>query len=122
MTGSLGAHVVSQLISRDDVQKVYCLVRASSCSNASMRVKRSLRERSLLHNIPLEARQKIVALPADFKRKDLGLLPQIYDQISIEITGLIHCAWSVNFNLGLDSFEADCIAGKYHPLMPVYSV
>lgn len=35
-----------------------------------------------------------------------------------EITSLIHCAWSVNFNLGLGSFEADCIAGR-HTTQPV---
>jgi len=27
------------------------------------------------------------------------------------MTGLIHCAWSVNFNLSLESFEQDCVAG-----------
>ena len=27
---------------------------------------------------------------------------------------MIHCAWSVNFNLTLESFEKDCIAGANH--------
>ena len=110
-TGSLGAHVVAQLIVQYRVKKVYCPVRASSF-NARMRVIRSLRERSLYHNLPLAARRKIVALPSKFGNAQLGLDKETYLQISSEITSLIHCAWSVNFNLGLGSFEADCIAGK----------
>jgi thioester reductase-like protein len=111
-TGSLGAHVVAQLIVQDRVKKVYCPVRASSSFNAGIRVIRSLRERSLYHNLPLAARRKIVALPSNFGNAQLGLDKETYSQISSEITSLIHCAWSVNFNLGLGSFEADCIAGK----------
>lgn len=111
-TGSLGAHVVAQLVVLDSVRKVYCPVRASSNFNANMRVTRSLRTRSVYHNLPLAARAKIIALPSNFGDPKLGLDEETYSQISSEITSLIHCAWSVNFNLGLGSFEADCIAGK----------
>jgi thioester reductase-like protein len=111
-TGSLGAHVVAQLIVQNHVKKVYCPVRASSNFNAGIRVIRSLRERSLYHNLALAARAKIVALPSNFGDAQLGLDEETYSQVSSEITSLIHCAWSVNFNLGLGSFEADCIAGR----------
>jgi thioester reductase-like protein len=40
----------------------------------------------------------------------------MYGEISSKINGLVHCAWSVNFNLGLGSFEADCIAGTHNLL------
>jgi len=120
-TGSLGAHVVAQLIVQDRVRKVYCPVRASSNFNAGVRVIRSLRERSLYHNLPLAARRKIVALPANFGSAQLGFDEGTYSQISYEITSLIHCAWSVNFNLGLRSFEADCIAGKQTTQQPPYA-
>lgn len=113
-TGSLGAHVVSQLVLRPDVKKVYCLVRASSPSKARLRVIRSMRDRCVYHILPLEARQKIEALPADFGKADLGLSSEQHSLITSQITFLLHCAWSVNFNLGLGSFEADCIAGKQH--------
>jgi carbohydrate kinase (thermoresistant glucokinase family) len=113
-TGSLGAHLVSQLVLRSDVKKVYCLVRARSLSNARLRVIHSMRERSVYHNLPLESRNKLVAVSADFSKVSLGLSPELYNEIASEITGLIHCAWSVNFNLGLGSFEADCIAGAHN--------
>lgn len=118
-TGSLGAHVVAQLIVQDHVKKVYCPVRASSDFNAGIRVIRSLRERSLYHNLPLAARAKIVALPSNFGDARLGLDEETYSQASSEITSLIHCAWSVNFNLGLGSFEADCIAGRQRKKQPL---
>lgn len=96
----------------ENVRKVYCPVRASSNFDAHMRVIRSLRARSLYHTLPLEARAKIFALPSNFGDARLGLDEVTYDQITSDITSLIHCAWSVNFNLGLGSFEADCIKGE----------
>ena len=113
-TGSLGAHLASQLVIEKDIKKVYCLVRARSPSNARIRVIQSMLERSVYHNLPLAARKKIIALPADFSKPSLGLELAIYNNIASEITGLIHCAWSVNFNLGLRSFEADCISGTHN--------
>jgi carbohydrate kinase (thermoresistant glucokinase family) len=110
-TGSLGAHIVAQLVLREDVRKVYCLVRASSFANARLRVIRSMRERSVYHCLTLDARRKIAALPSNFGDASLGLSPEMYAEIASNITGLVHCAWSVNFNLSLGSFEADCIAG-----------
>jgi thioester reductase-like protein len=89
------------------------LVRAKSPADAHRRVVTSLRERAIYHEMSLAARQKIVALPADLSKADLGLNANVYENIARNITGLIHCAWSVNFNLNLSSFEKDCIAGKY---------
>lgn len=75
-----------------------------------------MRERSVYHYLTLEARRKIVALPSNFGDAALGLSPDRYSEIASNITGLIHCAWSVNFNLGLGSFEVDCIAGAHNLL------
>ncbi|KUJ11100.1 putative NRPS-like enzyme [Mollisia scopiformis] len=113
-TGSLGAHLVSQLVLREDMKKVYCLVRASSQENAYLRVVRSMQERAVYDHLPLAGREKIVALPSHFGDASLGLSSKMYSEIVSNITGLIHCAWSVNFNLGLGSFEADCIAGAHN--------
>jgi hypothetical protein len=71
-----------------------------------------MRDRCVYHYLPLDARKKIVAIPADFSKTSLGLEADLYREIASEVTGVLHCAWSVNFNLGLGSFEADCIAGK----------
>lgn len=110
-TGSLGAHTIAQLAVRPDVKIIYCLVRAKTNSDARNRVISSLRERIVYHTLPLIARQKLVALSSDFSKADLGLGWETYDAIACNLTTLIHCAWSVNFNLNLSSFEKDCIAG-----------
>jgi hypothetical protein len=113
-TGSLGAHTIARLAIRPDVKKIYCPVRAETAASAHLRITNSMRERAVYHNLPLSARQKLVALPSNFALEDLGFGRDMYSQISKEITCLIHCAWSVNFNLGLSSFEKDCIAGKLY--------
>ncbi|OQV10495.1 hypothetical protein CLAIMM_14484 [Cladophialophora immunda] len=109
-TGSLGAHLVAQLVRRQDVSEVCCLVRASSETSARCRVVKSMQERAVYHTIPLELRRKITCYPSDFSKPNLGLGDRLYARISAKITCLVHCAWSVNFNKNLSSFEADCIA------------
>lgn len=113
---------MAQLVVQDHVKKVYCPVRASSNFSAGIRVIRSLRERSLYHGLPLLARAKVVALQSNFGDAQLGLDEVTYSQVSSEITSLIHCAWFVNFNLGLGSFEADCISGKQMTQQSLYAL
>ncbi|KAF2704788.1 male sterility protein [Pleomassaria siparia CBS 279.74] len=115
-TGSLGAHVVAQLSSRPDVTRIYCLVRASSLEDASHRIQKSLLQRRIYHILPLDARSKVIGLPCDLSDPHLGLSDVIYSDVAKNLRSVIHCAWSVNFNLGLSSFEKDCIAGVRHLL------
>ena len=110
-TGSLGAHLVAQLVVRNDISEVCCLVRASSNTSARRRVIQSMQKRGVHHALPLTARRKITCYPSDFSRTKLGFDEASYSLLSRRITALIHCAWSVNFNKSLSSFEADCIAG-----------
>jgi carbohydrate kinase (thermoresistant glucokinase family) len=113
-TGSLGAHVLAQLVARDDIETVHCLVRAGNNQNAARRVTQSLLQRKIYHTLSLKSRSKINALPSDLSDARLGLPVATYDAISQKVTNVIHCAWAVNFNWGLRSFEKDCIAGVHH--------
>ncbi|KAF1961133.1 acetyl-CoA synthetase-like protein [Byssothecium circinans] len=115
-TGSLGAHVAAQLAICPDVVKVYCLVRARSPEEAKRRVQKSLLQRSIYHTLPLSARTKLTALPSDLSKPRLGLSDAVYSDLTRDLRSVIHCAWSVNFNLALSSFEKDCIAGVRHLL------
>ncbi|KAH8819123.1 putative NRPS-like enzyme [Xylogone sp. PMI_703] len=110
-TGSLGAHLLATLIQSDEVKTVYCLVRASSQVEAQHRVIRSLHTRRLYSNLSLIHRTKIISLPCDLSLPSLGLQPELFEKIASEITVLYHSAWNVNFNLRLNSFERDCVAG-----------
>jgi carbohydrate kinase (thermoresistant glucokinase family) len=113
-TGSLGAHVLAQLVARDDIKTVHCLVRAGNSKNAARRITQSLLQRKIYHTLSLEYRSKINALASDLSDCHLGLPVATYDAISQNATNVIHCAWAVNFNWGLRSFENDCIAGVHH--------
>ncbi|OJJ30358.1 hypothetical protein ASPWEDRAFT_120587 [Aspergillus wentii DTO 134E9] len=110
-TGSLGSHVATKLALLPDVQKVYCLVRASSSIEAYDRLLRSMRTRRVYDSLPNEARNKLIPLPSDFSQATLGLDSSTYNTLTSEITDVVHCAWSVNFNLQLSSFERDSIGG-----------
>lgn len=110
-TGSLGSHVVAQLAALGDVQRVYCLVRAGSHVEAYDRLLGSLRIRRVYDSLDDACRNKLTALPSSLSEPNLGLSPTTYNALASETTDIIHCAWSVNFNLHLRSFENDSISG-----------
>ncbi|KAL2827184.1 hypothetical protein BDW59DRAFT_171478 [Aspergillus cavernicola] len=110
-TGSLGCHVVAKLSALPGVQKVYCFVRASSPIDAYGRLLESLRARRVYDTLSTSAKKKLIALPSDLSVPTLGLGITTYNTLTSELTDIIHCAWSVNFNLHLSSFEMDNIAG-----------
>lgn len=114
-TGSLGIHIATLLATNPSITRVYCLVRAKSAQNAAARLRGSLTQRRLDHTLPLAARRKLVALPSDLSQPDLGIEPATYQEIAEDLGGVIHCAWSVNFNMHLSSFK-DNIAGVSHLL------
>ncbi|KAH7311242.1 male sterility protein [Stachybotrys elegans] len=113
-TGSLGAHVVAKLCADPSINKIYCLVRAST-EQALQRVNESLLKRRVYHTLSLDARRKIVALPSNLADPNLGL-GEDYHAVSQHLRAVIHCAWSVNFNMQLPSFE-DNIAGVKHLIL-----
>ncbi|KAF2827105.1 male sterility protein [Ophiobolus disseminans] len=115
-TGSLGAHVLFQLVARPDIHTVYCLVRAKDIKDASHRVQKSLMQRKLYQSLSLTARRKIYALPSDLSNPHLGLDSETHRSVAQNLSSVIHCAWSVNFNLNLSTFEKDCISGVRHLL------
>jgi hypothetical protein len=102
-TGSLGAHILDQLIRRDGVTRVICLSRASSHSDSMRRIQDSLslRQRTLSQS----AMSKITSLAADVNLPNLGLDLHELNDLKANITHIIHNAWPVNFNLSLNSFE-----------------
>jgi thioester reductase-like protein len=59
---------------------------------------------------------KIVCFPSDLSRDDLGLDKSTLHLLRKSLTTVIHCAWAVNFNLGVQSFEKQHIKGTYNLL------
>lgn len=112
-TGSLGAHLVTQLATIPSVGEVFCLVRAPSDQAASERVAHSMKERRLYERFQ-SVENKVTTFSANLSDSHLGLERSTYDILASKVTAVVHCAWSVNFNLGLESFEKDCVAGTKH--------
>ncbi|KAF9880143.1 male sterility protein [Colletotrichum karsti] len=113
-TGSLGAHVVAKLAADPTIKTIYCFTRASSDADAALRVKSSLIQRRIYHSLPASSRRKLVALATDLADAKLGLSETTYGQVKQDLRTVIHCAWSVNFNMRLSSFEKSNIAGVNH--------
>lgn len=87
-----------------NVEHVYCLVRGADPNH---RVCSALEERQLECPTP----SKFTALTCDLSLRTLGLSSEIYDHLCSQATVIFHCAWTVNFNLGLASFETQHIQG-----------
>lgn len=97
MTGSLGAHLLYQLIQRKDIDKIICFVRGDE---PQKRIEESLSSRQL--NASLD---KVIVLRSDLARPKLGLEGTTFPQLQHEVTHIVHAAWPVNFQLGLSAFE-----------------
>lgn len=57
--------------------------------------------------------KKIVVYSCNLTREDLGLTPEVYKSFLETVTDVIHCAWVVNYDIGLSSFE-HLIHGSYN--------
>ncbi|KAH6622020.1 hypothetical protein C7974DRAFT_473418 [Boeremia exigua] len=103
-TGSLGSHILEQLLKNPDIEKVYCMNRSD---NAESRQQDSFNR----HHHDSTNFGKAEFLKADFGTDQFGLSDEMYTRLLATVTMFIHSAWSVDFNLSLESYEATHIAG-----------
>ena len=94
------------------MRSIYCLVRAESDEQAYVRVVKSLQNRKIYHALSPSERRKIISIAADFSLPSLGRKQAEYDLLASQVHALYHCAWNVNFNLRLASFEKDIVGLK----------
>jgi len=93
VTGSLGAHVLNTLLLRPNIEKVYCLNRGAE---PHARTIESMKLRGL--DVALD---RVESFSADLTRPDFGLPEGSLKGVNL----VLHNAWSVNFNMGVSSFE-----------------
>ncbi|KAF2230873.1 acetyl-CoA synthetase-like protein [Viridothelium virens] len=110
-TGSLGAHIAAHLASLSTVKTVYCLIRASTKEVAAQRLGKSLHDRGIYDSVAPDSFKKVITIPSNFGDPKLGIGDDTYSELTNTISIVVHCAWSVNFNLALESFEQDCVGG-----------
>ncbi|KAJ4389355.1 hypothetical protein N0V93_006822 [Gnomoniopsis smithogilvyi] len=117
-TGSLGAQLLKLLLNRPDVSRVYCLVRTRQAQDheaATERIRTALDNNLLLDDLTPDSMAKLTCFSTNLAAADLGLRPAEYGEIKASVTSIIHNAWSVNFNMNLESFEPN-IASVAHLL------
>ncbi|KAJ7880350.1 L-aminoadipate-semialdehyde dehydrogenase [Mycena olivaceomarginata] len=101
-TGSLGAHILHQLVSS-----------SSSHADSVQRITESMKTRKL----PLPG-DKLVSYAANPNAPLLGLTESEYNAIRDEVTDVIHNAWPVNFVLSLQSYD-EHIGGAVNLINPL---
>jgi len=107
-TGSLGSHILTQLINLPNVSKVYCLLRAkSSAQTAIERLNEALKEQ---HSTHITSATEVHPLLSDLTQTYLGLPAPLFQKLQAETTHIIHCAWEVNFALSVRSFKPQLAA------------
>jgi thioester reductase-like protein len=100
-TGSLGSHLLAALdaLPESQVEKVYCLNRSE---NGRERQKKTSLSRGL-NNSWSDSRVKFFHV--NLSQAQLGLAPDKYRQLIEEASVIIHCAWKVDFNVTVETFE-----------------
>lgn len=105
-TGALGTHLLHVLRSRPEVERIYCLLRASDPLVAYQRVDKALKSKAKEGLQPVgTVDKKVVCIPCNLAQPGLGMDKSILNVVSSTIDTIIHAAWAVNFTLRLKSFE-----------------
>ncbi|QRV95149.1 AMP binding enzyme [Ceratobasidium sp. AG-Ba] len=110
-TGALGSHLLAQLLADDRVAQVWTLNREASNSRSVLyRQRESFIDKGL--NVELLESKKLVLVESDLTDAELGLGEELLEDIQCNATSIIHNAWQVNFNLGLQSFSSSILGAK----------
>ena len=107
-SGSLGTALLQSLSASPRISKIYAMVRGHDREN---KLRRSIVSRGLDGNEILGS-GKIEVLDYSMQDPLLGLDVGEYAKLAKNVTIVIHSAWKMNFNQGVEYFEDDCIAGK----------
>jgi hypothetical protein len=103
-SGSLGTSLIATLSASPHVSKIYAMVRGP---NNFKKLKQSFEKRGLDPSILQGGKIEVL----DFSMQDplLGLDIDIYHMIATSTTTVLHNAWKMDFNQGIEEFEGDCL-------------
>ncbi len=94
--GLIGREILSRALTQTD-WRVYAIVHRCGRQYNSAEFLRTI-----LRLAPTrEAAARLRILPGDVTRDDLGISPALYDRLTAEVTGILHCAASTRFDLPL---------------------
>ncbi|KAJ6613063.1 hypothetical protein B0H10DRAFT_2275780 [Mycena sp. CBHHK59/15] len=102
-TGNLGSQILASMLKDDRVAKIYTFNRPSALQTLPGRHLRIFQERGL--DLQLLASRKLVFVEAQTDQKNFGLKLDLVEEIRNSVTLIIQNAWTLDFNMGLASFE-----------------
>jgi hypothetical protein len=105
-TGSLGTSLLATLHASSCASRIYCLIRGPS---PAARLHAALTSRAL--PTELLASPKVTVLEYSMQDPLLGLEAETYARLAGEATCVVHGAWKMDFNAGVEGFEG-CFRGK----------
>ncbi|QRV80576.1 AMP binding enzyme [Ceratobasidium sp. AG-Ba] len=110
-TGALGSHLLARLLKDDRVEQVWALNRElRDGGSIPNRQYASFVDKGL--DIRLLNSRKLKFAGCDLTDMTLGLDEDLLEDIRNNATSIVHNAWQVNFNLGLQSFGSSILGTK----------
>ncbi|KAL1718563.1 hypothetical protein EV715DRAFT_291171 [Schizophyllum commune] len=102
-TGNLGAEILQMLLKDERAERIYTLERAGS---ASVIERQRARFADKGFDISLLESKKLVPLQGDVCAERLGQSEGVFKEMLNTISVIIHVAWRLDFNLGVNAFES----------------
>ncbi|EXJ71847.1 uncharacterized protein A1O5_04348 [Cladophialophora psammophila CBS 110553] len=87
-TGGIGSYVLGTLMSNPSVTRIYCLNRSADASSRQHSINKA-------RGLPTDFESKVKFLRTNFSRRDLGLSPDVFDELLTSVTHIIHNAWAI---------------------------
>ena len=102
--GSLGSFFLAQLLSNSSVSRVICLNRPGKGADALKVQKSALTSRNISVNDVAWAKVEVYEVSTEVPW--LGLSKEVYENLATESTHIVHIAWPMNFQMGVQSYES----------------
>jgi len=107
-TGSLGTALLETLSSSPRVERIYAMVRGP---HHLRKLRNSLEARGMSLSI-LQEGGKVKVINFSMQDPLLGLDIDTYQRLSSSVTMVVQNAWKMDFNMGVEEFEGDCIRSE----------
>ncbi|TVY39726.1 Adenylate-forming reductase [Lachnellula subtilissima] len=109
-SGSLGTALLQMLSLSPRINKIYAMVRGP---NHVSKLTQSLQQKGINPSILKSAAEggsgKIEVVNFSMQDPLLGLEVEKYAEVAREVTVVVANAWKMDFNMGVEEFEADCL-------------
>ncbi|KAL6230185.1 hypothetical protein BDW75DRAFT_245050 [Aspergillus navahoensis] len=102
-TGSLGSHLVEHFANLPDVKSVICINRQTSSRDPAGRQRQALESRGI--QLSSTASAKLKVYETDTSKPLLGFSRDVYDELVIGVTHILHNAWPMSGKRPVKGFE-----------------